>query len=299
MDAGAAGGDGDGLSRHEQDAREATAAVARWQARVDELRAKVREASVTREAHSRAEHPYAPFPVTRLEAAVAAVPPERYLPAERPMTAFGNAWRFRYGRSGPPGRFAPFAPPPPPVELITPLWPPSVGQLSREALPLVVPGRHAAAPPHSGAAAPRGMHAAAAPRSLPLRAADGAGARAGAGPALSAQGGNPVGAPPGAGRAPWTTQHLGQLGLGGAGRAAAEAPSRGSPAGAVRLAPPAAAAGSPRRGPAPPAAAAPLRFRASGRGWPRSLGLAASAARRLAAPSGGGFWLAARLGGWV
>jgi len=268
---------------------------------VDELRAKVREASVTREAHARAEHPYAPFPVTRLEAAVAAVPPERYLPFERPMTAFGNAWRFRFGRSGPPGRFAPFAPPPPPVDLITPLWPPSVGQLSREALPLVVPGRPAAAPPHHGAAAPRGAHAAAAPRSPPLRAApaDGGGAGAGGGQALGAQGGSFAGAPPGAGRAPWAYQPLGQLGRGGAGRPAAEAPGRGAPAGAERLAPPAAGAGAPRRRPAPPAAAGALRFRASGRGWQGSLGLAASAARRLAAPGGGGFWLAARLGGWV
>lgn len=54
-----------------------------------------RAASIQREMHMRESHPYAPFPVARLEAAVAAVPLEAYEPAERSMTTFGRAFRFR------------------------------------------------------------------------------------------------------------------------------------------------------------------------------------------------------------
>ena len=54
-----------------------------------------RAASIQREMHMRDSHPYAPFPVARLEAAVAAVPLEAYEPAERSMTTFGRAYRFR------------------------------------------------------------------------------------------------------------------------------------------------------------------------------------------------------------
>ena len=54
-----------------------------------------RAASIQREMHMRDNHPYAPFPVARLEAAVVAVPLEAYEPAERSMTTFGRAFRFR------------------------------------------------------------------------------------------------------------------------------------------------------------------------------------------------------------
>lgn len=61
----------------------------------DQVLPVARAASIQREMHMRDSHPYAPFPVARLEAAVAAVPPEAYEPAERSLTAFGRAHRFR------------------------------------------------------------------------------------------------------------------------------------------------------------------------------------------------------------
>ncbi|KAK9840629.1 hypothetical protein WJX81_005592 [Elliptochloris bilobata] len=128
----------------EAEVEEATLAVRNWQEKVITLRRSVKAASLQREMHMRDCHPYAPFPLARLEAAVAAVPVQAYGPAERSMTAFGHAYRFRYGRTGPPGRFAHFTPPQPPTEvikIIKPLWAPGIKMLSREALPLIVPDR--------------------------------------------------------------------------------------------------------------------------------------------------------------
>lgn len=42
----------------------------------------------------RMEHPYKPFPIDRLEAAVNSVPLENFPAAERELAAFGSAYRF-------------------------------------------------------------------------------------------------------------------------------------------------------------------------------------------------------------
>ena len=46
------------------------------------------------EAHKKTAHPYAPFPVERLEAAVTAVPLEAFPTLERELASFGPAYRF-------------------------------------------------------------------------------------------------------------------------------------------------------------------------------------------------------------
>jgi hypothetical protein len=47
-----------------------------------------------KEDHMRIKHPYKPFPIDRLEAAVSAVPLDAFPAAERELTTFGRAHRF-------------------------------------------------------------------------------------------------------------------------------------------------------------------------------------------------------------
>lgn len=53
-----------------------------------------RNVQLEAEEHKKTVHPYAPFPVERLEAAVTAVPLEAFPAVERELACFGPAYRF-------------------------------------------------------------------------------------------------------------------------------------------------------------------------------------------------------------
>lgn len=76
-----------------------SAAAARCEAAQDKLREVLGDLSRSQQEHLRAKHPYKPFPTAELEAAVNAVPAERYPPRERKLARFGREMAFRYDES--------------------------------------------------------------------------------------------------------------------------------------------------------------------------------------------------------
>jgi hypothetical protein len=68
-----------------------------------------------RDAHVAAIHPYAPFPIGRLEQAVMSVPEHRFsTPHEKELLTFGHSYRFR-SHTGRQQQRPAYWPPPPPV----------------------------------------------------------------------------------------------------------------------------------------------------------------------------------------
>jgi hypothetical protein len=73
-------------------------ATARCEAAQEKLRDLLGDLSRSQQEHLREKHPYKPFPTEELEAAVYAVPPEKYPPRERRLARFGREMLFRYNK---------------------------------------------------------------------------------------------------------------------------------------------------------------------------------------------------------
>ncbi|BDA46842.1 probable 5'-3' exoribonuclease 1 at N-terminal half [Coccomyxa sp. Obi] len=75
----------------------ATAALAEGKRHVQQIKDQTRALEATRAEHMRLQHPYAPFPIDRLEAAVRAVPLESFPVVQRDAAVFGPAYKFWRG----------------------------------------------------------------------------------------------------------------------------------------------------------------------------------------------------------
>jgi len=121
--------------------------------KVEAARAAVRAAAMARRAHVRTVHPYEPFPLARLEAAVAAALAEEAGP-DAPLDAallspFGHASRYwRPGGRLPPGPPCPL--PAPPAARLPPLDPSRPPVARERLLEVGVGGAPAAAPAAPG-----------------------------------------------------------------------------------------------------------------------------------------------------
>lgn len=95
----AAGLDSEGALEAEADL---ASAVEKWEAAGERLKDLLKGLSRSQQAHLAEKHPYKPFPTEELEAAVQAVPPDRYPPWERKLARFGREMLFKRAE-GPQG----------------------------------------------------------------------------------------------------------------------------------------------------------------------------------------------------
>ena len=91
---GSAGPDAEGAHDAEGDL---VAAAEAFEVAQNKLKSLLRDLARSQQEHFKEKHPYKPFPTQELEAAVTAVPHERYPPRERKLARFGREMVFRSG----------------------------------------------------------------------------------------------------------------------------------------------------------------------------------------------------------